>query len=181
MTGSAISEWAPVASAAAAALAAIASWLSVRQSRLAWREEHTPRLECQAVVDPQTRRISLLVQNTGGGLARDVVCMLAEGQDLLVAQVPPYGMLKSGEAVEIATPLLKQGALSGPMIGALICQDSGGTTHAWSASGVNYKSWSRRRLRRRGIENFDAFRAVVPDVDPRSLNVVPAIGAKVVS
>jgi len=171
-----VTQWAPVASAGAAALAAAASWVAVLQSRRAWTAERLPEIQMQALVDPSTRKVSVQVYNAGGGLGRDVVVFLVEGDRYLVANIPPHGMLAPGRGVLLETPLVKQGQLTGRMVGVAVCSDSARTVHAWTAGGGGYKRWRPGRLRKKPVSNFDVFRALVPDVDIESLDAVTASG-----
>src|SRR5438067_1954204 len=139
------------------------------QRRRAWMAERLPEIEMQALVDPSTRNIRVQVYNSGGGIGREAVVFLVEGDRYLVANIPPHGMLAPGRGVLLETPLVKQGELTGRMVGVAICSDSARTVHAWTASGTAYKRWRPRRLRKKRISNFDVFRALVPDVDIESL------------
>lgn len=172
MVGATATEWAAVSSAIAAAIAALASLASVRQSRRAWIAERTPELHMQAIAAADTRKVWLEVHNAGGGLAREIFFYFVEGEKVVAGHLPPNGMLAAGAGVRLSTELIKHGELTGRMIGAVVCADSGRNIHAWSATGANYKRWTSRSLKRHGVSNNDAVAAVLPELEQAHLEYV---------
>jgi hypothetical protein len=162
-------EWAAVGSAIAAALAATASWAAVWQTRKFWSVEHAPDLQLIALVEHDSRQIILQVHSAGGGFARDVVVLLVEGDQYVVAYGSPNGVLLPGRGVQMETPLLKEPPLSAPLVGVVIGADISGTTHAWAASGAVHRRWTRDDLRKKAMSNIDIFHAVVPGVNLNEL------------
>jgi hypothetical protein len=169
-------EWASVASAGAAAVAAGASWASVRQTRKLWLIERAPDLQMIALVDRDSNRVTLQLHNAGGGFARDVVVYLVEGTRYFIAYAPMNGVIRPGQGVEIQTPLVKEPPINGPLVGAVIAADVTGTTHAWSASGTRHRRWTRKKLPKKPMSNNEIFSVIVPDANLDELDATSATG-----
>jgi hypothetical protein len=170
----AVTTWAPVASATAAALAATASWVSVQLTRTTLVRARRPVLDLTALVDGATGSVTIEVENVGGGIARDAVVILAEGGACLIAAIPPAGRLAPGRRVQLETPLTRSPQapnVPGP-VGVAICQDLERNTHAWTANGVTYRRWSPRRLKRRPLTNEQIFGVLLPEVDLSTCGLV---------
>lgn len=72
VSGADLRTWAPVVSAIAAALAATASWRSVRQARRAWERSLLPQIEFGGYANPEQGEIIVTLTNVGSGTGSNV-------------------------------------------------------------------------------------------------------------
>jgi hypothetical protein len=180
----AVSNWAAVGTAVAIAIAAlaalassaasIASWRSVNQANKRWLTERKPHLEMIVLDDLQSRQVSVQVYNTGGGLARDVLVALVEGNQYILSYTPG-GVLVPGSGVDMQTPFVRKGRSLGAVVGFVSGVDISGTVRAWSADGLSYKEWERKDLQKQPVSNRDMLLAV-SDIDIDKLNPVQPSG-----
>jgi len=80
-----------------------------------------------------------------------------------VIDTPPDGRIASGRTLELVTPLTTDPGA--PVQAAVTCSDQFGRTHGWLPSG-KHKRWSRRRVHRHQVTNFDVFAKLVSDFTP---------------
>lgn len=143
--------WAPVASAAAAAIAAFASWRSVLQSRRLWLAGLLPDLAIQVTETVASGETQIHVVNAGNGLARNVQFFVIDGNEVAEGTVPPNGFLRGGQEVTLKTGFKpKPGGKSTAIVA---CEDREGRIHAWSGPS-GHKSWRHRKWSRAKDEHW---------------------------
>lgn len=148
-----VTSWAVVLSAVAAAVAAGASWASVRQSRRQWHASQVPDLLLDVVVNGATGEANLQVHNGGVVVARRVVACLVEAGQCFLATPPDHGSIWPGETIQAGTGT----RLSDPrglVKAAVICNDPAGNTHGWTVAG-NHTTWTRGTLAKKQLSNTD--------------------------
>ena len=128
---------AAVGSAIFAAMAAGASWRSVRQQRHQSEAERLPELHLKVSREIQTGQLTIFIANAGGGLARSVSFCIVEEPYVCFGDLPPSGMLRPGETATLSTSLTSSSALT---VGIVDCRDQTGRLHVWDA-GDHYRSW----------------------------------------
>jgi hypothetical protein len=136
-------EWLQLAAATAAAVAATASWASVRQAARIWRSSLLPFLHGQPLSVPVTMvgsELHLSVHNGGGGLAKGVGFVLASGRKYATGHLGD-GFLKPGAGGMVKTEL-EPPEVGTTAIGLLNCRDLAENSWAWSLQG------ERKLLRR---------------------------------
>jgi hypothetical protein len=156
-----------VAGPAIAALAALASWASVWQSRKLARESSAPLLMAQKIVNASDNTIGAVVTNAGGGAAR--------GAGIYISY-PPYvvqgalghGFLYPGEKRQVLTNIPAGDGVETDIL--LLCRDKNSFGHFWSANEDHrvYKTRFRRRPRYRP-DIYNVFREFHPAIDLRTL------------
>jgi hypothetical protein len=153
-----------------AAVAATASWASVRQTRKIWDESRLPLLHLSTTVDvPSGGVVTVHVRNGGGGVARYAHVFLLEGREALLTPLPPEAMLAPGEAVRLHMPWRRRISDYREMSGVVFCEDAGGSLHAWAGGGA-YKRWSNRQLKRHAVTNLEVVRHFFPATpDPETM------------
>ncbi len=133
--GASWSEWVPVASAAIAASAALASWRAVRQASRVWHAGLLPDL--LPTVTLAGGIVSLSVENAGGGPARFAsFAVVAEGH-FAEGSLSQTGYLRAGDGVVVRTDVPLSGEGFGDVQGAVFCEDRFGRQHAWSFDGAH--------------------------------------------
>jgi hypothetical protein len=135
-----IPDWAPVASATLAAVAAAASWKSALTTNRAAREARWPLLVTQPMFDPGTSDLQLRVENVGGGVARQVFFYLGFGSVRTVGLVPT-GFLRPGEGVSFVIDAKHDPNVDAKVV--TICNDAWGVLHAWRIDGEHRTYQSR--------------------------------------
>jgi hypothetical protein len=169
-----LSTWQQIAIVAApafAAIAALASWASIFQTRRLAREESSPQLQIQKVA-ASDGTIGVVITNAGGGAARGAGFYLSS---------PPYyagsalghGFIFPGETREVWTQI----AVTDPptQIDVLaLCRDRRSFVHYWTADERHriLKNWRRRPKYSRDVPSI--FRKFHPEVDLNALTRVPA-------
>jgi hypothetical protein len=167
-----VSTWAPVASATAAALAAGASWISVRLSRKQWKAAQRPELRLQAWDRGGT--IEIVIVNAGGGFARGVGFCVVVGTEYVAGFAGPNlgGFLDSGQRVVVNAQLTRS---SNQVQGVVTCHDVDGFFHAWDAARDQHRVW-RGRFTRRALpadpSGQEALNAFYPSLDLGALTRV---------
>jgi hypothetical protein len=160
-------SWAVVASAGAAAVAALASWAAVNQTARQWRRSQRPELQVDVVVDAVSRRMTVQAYNRGGGIAMRTVLFLIEKDMIHIATPHDHGAIRPAQMGQARSDILQQES-SKSVVAAALCNDALGRTHAWTATG-KHKVWSRRKLRRRKLTNLDVLQELIPSIDVNSL------------
>jgi hypothetical protein len=151
-------QWATVASAVFAAVAAVsaavAAGLSLREQRAALQP-----LLVSALLAPGQARVELKVVNAGAGLANATHVFGTAGEEAFAVPVGD-GMLKPGD--EWAT-VIAVGVPDQPFKYIVTCRDPTNRLHIWRADGFHrsLRPWSRRR-RRPWPAVQDLFRAEYP-------------------
>jgi hypothetical protein len=134
-------QWAAVASAAFAAVAALASWAAVWQAREISLSTQLPKLHIVVSENIDTGEIRVHIANDIGGLARDVAFAVVAGGQSCFGSLPPTAMLQPGDSATLVTPL----RTSSREIPAIVsCRDSLGRLHVWAVDG-KHRVWPRRR------------------------------------
>lgn len=151
-------EWAPVASAGIAAMAAVASWQAVIQAGRTWKTGLLPELlPTVAIVGSE---VSISVDNAGGGPARFASYAMVVGSEFAEGSLSATGYVRAGEGTVVPTGIrVPLGGLGGVQ-GAVFCEDRLGQQHAWSFDGAHevydahpsrvrrFVRWAARRSRR---------------------------------
>ncbi len=147
-TPSSLVEWAPVASAALSAVAALAAWAAVRLNWKQWRASQTPELRGQAVHRQKTDELKFTILNGGAGAARGVGFCVAVGEEYVAGFADPNmgGFLNPGERVTVTTQLTP--GEESTVRGVVTCDDVAGYYHSWSIHPVRHRVWRTTFLRR---------------------------------
>lgn len=146
--------WAPVLSAAAGGLAALASWRSVLQSRRLFLQGLLPELAIEVTEDIATGQTRIHVENAGAGIARRVMYYVVDGNEVTIGGMP---FIRAGEGETLATGFAQK--QDQRCQGIVMCDDREGRVQAWSNNGA-HRSWKRRRWPERpkgGLWIFDRF------------------------
>jgi len=133
-------QWAPVASAGCAAVAALVALVSVRQARSIWIADKQPRLTIWLIEEIHSGELSIHVHNGGGGRALNVQIYVVEGSHACLGVLPPDGLLLAGEDVALQTGL-RAGT---PSFALVACVDAAGRLCAWTHDG-RHKRWRPSR------------------------------------
>jgi hypothetical protein len=125
-----IVEWAPVAAAVLAAVAAGASWRSVLLARRTQLDADRPLLASQLYRVANDPRLRLHIENIGSGTAKRVTFYgVAEGE-LAAGIAPETGLLRPGEGVTLLTNLTPTDPDSSELM--TFCLDRENVIHTWS-------------------------------------------------
>lgn len=171
-----LQTWAPVASAALAAIAASASWAAVHQGRRQWRQANQPYLRFQVSrANPAELRIALL--NAGTGAGRGIRFCIAVGDAYASGYAGSEygGVLPPAARIEIAMDA--PGAGDGAVAGVAVCHDALGGTHVFTERGGHRLRRASRRARDR-TDPEDTYRRVH---GKRSLDGLHRVSARVVA
>lgn len=135
-------SWITAASVALAAVAATASWASVRLSRRQWLLAQQPFLRGQVVIRHSGER-ELKILNAGAGAARGVRFCVAVDEKFAAGYAGPQygGLLVSGETATVVLDL--EGAKGLKALGVVLCWDAVGRVHQFTMEGKH--STFRRR------------------------------------
>jgi hypothetical protein len=127
-------EWIALAGAIFAALAACASWASVRLNRRQWLGSQQPYLSVQLVIERGGERV-LNILNGGPGLARGVRFCVVAGEEFASGYAGPQfgGWLGPGQRAQIVLELAVPGGSK--MRGVAVCWDGAERVHRFSDSG----------------------------------------------
>lgn len=141
---SAVRDWAPTASAALAALAATASWVSVRANRRQWLLASRPCLSSQLEMR-SNGDIEMTVLNAGPGSARGLrFCVVAGDQFATGYAGPQYGGVLGAQ--ERAVVVLRLKSRHGEQVqGVVLCWDPIGRLHCFTMHGEHRLLRSQRR------------------------------------
>jgi hypothetical protein len=158
-------EVALVAGPAIAAIAAIASWASVWQSRKLARESSTPHLQAQKIVNAADDTIGAVVTNAGGGAARGAGIYLSHPPFYVQGPIG-HGFLFPGETRYVHTPIPVSDVETDVLV---LCRDKSSVPHFWNASEEHraYTDWRGRPKYQRDIPAV--FREFHPGVDLNAL------------
>jgi hypothetical protein len=157
-----ITDWAVSVSAACAALAALASWATVRQGRRDFLAARLPELEITVIEGLDTGAIKVHVVNHGQGPARNVKLAVIEGGAAIYGSLPPTGGLAGGESRMLMTamsPASGQGEKA-----VVICLDVAGALHGWAAGG-RHRRWKLSRPWNKRLNDEKVFQHFFPKVD----------------
>jgi hypothetical protein len=146
--------WAPVVSAAAGGLAAVASWRSVLQSRRLSLQGLLPELAIEVTEDITTGRTDIHIENAGSGIARRVMYYVVDGDEVTIGGMP---FIRAGEGATLETGFVPKHDKRCQAV--VMCDDREGRVQAWSNKG-GHRSWKRRRWPERpkgGLWSFDRF------------------------
>lgn len=160
-------EIAGTITAAAAAVAAIASWASVIQSRRVIRAAALPDLRAgvqyvQPGLPSAKATLAIEIHNGGGGTARDVgLLVVCESQS---AATSVASFLRPRESAYFGTNMTPSSA-SSRVLGLLLWRDSSETIHAWSLDGRQQTLGGRRAA----ISLSEAWERFYPDRPLRPL------------
>lgn len=170
-----VGDWAQVASAAGAMLAAIFAARAVALSTRQQRQAEEPDLLFD-LISVAGRPSVMSVENIGGGVARKASFRLVASTDRMAAGfITPDGRLRPGETYDVildATP--EEFAAAQAMT---LCLDRRHRVHAWSREG-DHRSWSQTRWVRAGRGDMWAFRRFYPKAN---IERYPDMTHKVVS
>jgi hypothetical protein len=162
-------EWAQVAGAFFAAVAAGAAWASVRHGQRIWRSSLLPALHVQGVFVSygfRGERMRYVVQNAGGGLAKGTMFLFVEG-DAWVCGALGDGFLQADEKLTVETAM-ERAKGNDTAIGVVMCRDTDETSWAWDMRG-NRRPLQRWKSRwRRPVEPLsvlEVFQTFYPEVD----------------
>jgi hypothetical protein len=162
----------------AAAVAAAASWASVREARKASR----PLLNVQIVNRVDTRTRGLFIVNAGGGMARSVLFVIADDAHF-VGDYAQHGFLPPGGMAEVVTDIPPTG--NGAVAFAL-CRGADGFSQVWTHDERHYTAKQRRTwgTRFRALPMYrdleDTYDQVFPDAaDPATLDRGTVLAVKV--
>ena len=127
-------EWIALAGAIFAAVAACASWASVRLNRRQWLGSQEPHLLIQLVIERGGERV-LNVLNGGPGPARGVRFCVVAGKEFASGYAGPQfgGWLPPGERAQIVLELTA--SERSKMRGIAVCWDGAGRVHQFTDSG----------------------------------------------
>jgi hypothetical protein len=140
IAGASLGSWAALGSAVAAAVAALASWASVVHATRMHKRQLAPWLSidvAQVLDAPGERAILVSVENSGGGIAKEVWLWARENRKACVTGLPPRGALGPGRGVTLRTGLSAGQLATAEAV--VICRH-GSRLHAWDAAG-RHKSW----------------------------------------
>jgi hypothetical protein len=164
-----LGDYASVASAVFAAIAAGAAWMSARHAGRAIEEAERPQLEAQVLADPETGLLSVAVVNTGRGVARGGIVLLhALGR---YVEVPiSDGFVSPGEKIYVKTDIgpVPTEDLKGDIsdLGVMVSyRDAQGFAHYRAGTGAHY---SPRRLvmrRPKYPDRWEAFGRLFPAIE----------------
>jgi hypothetical protein len=153
-------EWAAVASAGLAAIAAAASWATVWQAQRNWRVQQRPRLHASWV--EQDDRVQLIITNLGGGYATQASFIVVSGNELCVGDIPPFALAPHAQ-VTLNTKLTPRGG-GHDVSGVIFCISPDGFWDVWSWSDDHKRL--RRWLRRvHALSPEDAIKLFHPELD----------------
>jgi hypothetical protein len=158
-----LASWAAVAGAGLAAIAAAASWASVRQARRIFLANQMPDLELTILENLDTHQIKIHVENHGGGAARRTRFCVVEGDNAAYGFLPPTTILRGGEGRTLRTPMV--GVADRSAMGVVLCHDAAGRVRAWSVGGEE-KRWSLFWPWNRRLSDEKVFQRFYPGVDP---------------
>lgn len=133
-SGSSTPQWIALAGAIFAALAAGASWASVRLNRRQWLGSQEPHLLLQLVIEQGGERV-LNILNGGPGPARGLRFCVVAGEEFASGYAGPQfgGWLPPGERAQVVLELaVSEGS---KMCGVVACWDGAGRVHRFSDSG----------------------------------------------
>ena len=160
---------APVASAVFAAVAATASFLSVRQARRIWEAERRPQLHAQALTfPPPSQEVALVIHNGGGKLAKGTGFAVVRAKNYSFGYVLD-GFMRPGETAYVTTDLS-----AGPVdpVAVMFCRDSNENTYAWNLAGdlweIPRRDWLGRK-RTHVLTDKDFLRHFYPEIDAHDL------------
>lgn len=165
-----ISDWAPVASAGFAAIAAIASWIAVRQTRRDFVASRKPDLEITLIENMDTGALKIHIQNHGRGSARNVRFIVVEPEAAAVGHLPPNTTLAPGEGRTLLTPMQSSGDRH-PVVAAVLCNDGDGYVHIWKVDG-RHKCWKLSWRWNYSLSDQGIFEKFYPGIDPFSRPLV---------
>jgi hypothetical protein len=139
-----------------AALAAAASWASVRLNRKQWLLAQQPFLSVQLEIENGERILKIL--NAGAGPARGVRFCLATGDEFASGYAGPQygGLLHPGKRAEIVLDL--EANRDDSIRGVAVCWDGVERIHSFGAKAEHSIRRRRRRGRGDGTDPEEAFR-----------------------
>lgn len=170
MLAASVETWIQAGSTAIAAAAAVASWLSVIQSRQVVKATTMPSLHAQALMkgtlgSSAPRQAALTIYNAGGGVAKAVGFLLVSGSQYALGFVGA-GFLRSGQMAHVGTQMVADE--NGLAI--VICRDLDEQVHAWNLDG-EHKVFPIDRDHRAYMLT-EVWEAFYPDVDLDELTQV---------
>jgi hypothetical protein len=166
MSFASIQDVAAIVGPCAAAIAAIASLFALRQTREIARSAQLPDLSIQPLIRTGTRQLGASIHNAGGGVARGVMVVIADGEYLVTIPVG-IAMIRPNERFEIWTDI-QRGAYSGgdQAEGMYVrCRDRFGVAHGWTHKEVHDEKPVRRGRKHEPEMLLDGFRAAFPEID----------------
>jgi hypothetical protein len=139
-----VPAWLSLVGLAFAALAAGASWASVRLNRRQWLLSQQPFLRLQLLVEPSGDHV-LKILNAGPGSARGVRFCLAAGEEYVAGYAGPQfgGFLDAGDKAEVVLDL--QATRNDPLQAVAVCWDSVERIHRFSAHDDHFVRRGPRR------------------------------------
>jgi hypothetical protein len=164
-------NWAPVASAGLASIAAAAAWGNVWQSRRQWLLTQRPVVVPQFVFNRDKQRIELHLHNVGPGIARGLRFCAVVGAEYCAGYAGPnYGaMLKSDELRIVGINLT---SLDTPAALCVVtCLDSTDRVHVFDEQG-RHRTGPVRDSATAETDPETAFGINHPDVDLNALRRV---------
>jgi hypothetical protein len=147
----------------AAAVAAVASLMSVLQSRRVIRDASLPALRAEVVYVDPPGSLAIEIHNVGGGIARAVWMLVAIEDRYVKTGVAAF--LRPGESTSIGTDV-KPASRSSIAAGVFVWRDASEHIHAWSLRGETIRL---RVQDGEGVTAAEAWRRLYPDRDLKEL------------
>ncbi len=147
MTSSSLSTWQDIAlvvGPVAAAIAALASWASVLQSKRAAKEASRPLLQVQKIIDSRTNTVGAVITNAGTGAARGTGIFLTY-PPFYVTGALGHGFLFPGDTVHVTTAIpFSSTQIETDVV--VLCRDKDSVPHYWNAmeKHMTFKDWRGR-------------------------------------
>lgn len=178
--GAGLRDWAALGSAVMAAIAALAAWASVVQSRRLQLASVRPYLNGQ-LIQVGSGPINFAVQNAGAGPARGPGFCIIVGEEYVRGYAGPNmgGFFKPGDSRTVKTDF--SGGQATEPIGVLCCWDTAGNFHVFDLATGKMRTWKRPRWWRRKLPSQrpeDALASMHPEVDLGPLSQVKGQGPK---
>lgn len=164
-----VADWAPAVSAALAAVAALASWVAVRQTRRDFVAARQPDLELSVIENLDTGAVKIHIQNHGKAAARNVRFVVVQQGATAYGFLPPDATLAAEESRMLRTPMPADADRAA--IGVAWCNDGDGFVHAWKIDGT-HRRWKLSRRWNYTLSDEGIFHKFYPGIDPFDLTLV---------
>ncbi|HZV72407.1 MAG TPA: hypothetical protein VFF79_01710 [Conexibacter sp.] len=159
----------PAIGAACAALAALASAISVHLTRRSQQEAQTPQLAFRVVKEDSNAQTELLIENVGQGVGLFVGFLILSGDGFAsegYTSAPSNLWPRKLARVVLPFHTVEGGA------GIVWCADRSGNVHAWNA-GHAYKRYRLRSFKKKTASQV--FRDLYAEFDPSTVRYLRPI------